>query len=147
MTPTDDERAAILFVDDEPFFAARYVEALEQHYRVHFLNRAIEVVPFLDENPTVSAVVLDVMMPTPAGVDEAETQRGLDTGLWLLDKMQYLGTWPLPVLILTNRRPAAIAEELTTRKINRELISIRQKCDTRATLLPELVGEILARGR
>jgi CheY-like chemotaxis protein len=143
MANVEGGRPAILFVDDEPFFAARYIDALERRYRVHFLNRAVEVLPFLEENPKVRAVVLDIMMPTPDGVDHLLTQEGLDTGLWILDQMRSLGTWPLPVMILTNRNPDAIRGELVTRRLSDRHVRVRQKLETRAAELPGLLDEFM----
>ena len=143
MADTDSSDQAVLFVDDEPFFAARYIEELEKCFRVHFLNRAVEVLPFLEENPNVSAVILDIMMPTPEGVDAEVTQEGLDTGLWLLDRMRLLGTWPFPVMVLTNRNPQVIRKELGERSVPKSFVKVRQKLDTRASALPALVTGLM----
>ena len=39
-----------------------------------------------ERSEEINIVILDIMMPTPKGVDEAETNAGQDTGIWLLLK-------------------------------------------------------------
>ena len=84
------------------------------------------------------------MMPTPEGVDDKQTQEGVDTGLHLLDRMRLLGTWPFPVMVLTNRNPQVIRAELMSRKIPRRYVTVRQKVDTRAAALPGLRDDLMA---
>jgi CheY-like chemotaxis protein len=134
----------ILFVDDEWYFAARYVEKLRESFEVAFLDQADEVVPFLDKNPKVKLMVLDIMMPG----DDLDTRMGLDTGLCLLERIQsQVATWPFPVMVLTNRKMAEIEQELTARKkkIAAKTIEVRQKLDTPAFAIVDLVKDLMKR--
>jgi CheY-like chemotaxis protein len=137
-------RHEILFVDDDRFFAIKYIENLEKQFDVHFLSEADQVIPFLEENLVVRAVVLDIMMPGPGSVAEDLVRGGLDTGLYLLERMQYLGTWPFPVLVITNRNPEEIRLEIGRRKITRRQVRVRQKLEAQASLLPQLLIDLMA---
>ena len=145
MADVPEGRVEVLFVDDEPFFAARYVQALEQEFAVHFLKRADEVIPFLEESPQVRGVVLDIMMPPPKGVVDDELDGGLNTGIWLLKSMRELGTWPFPVLILTNRKPQAVVDALRDLKLHDlPFVKVYQKVHVSAPQLPMLLRELLS---
>ena len=120
----------ILFVDDEPYFAGKYVDELRKSHSIHFLNRASEVIPFLEENTSVDCVVLDIMMPGGGLHAAGDSALGLDTGLLLLEEMRNLGRWPFPVVILTNRKPKAILAEISQKRIPMHLIPVHQKIHT-----------------
>ena len=140
----DEHLTEILFVDDEWFFAARYVQELRKHFKVHFLDRADEVVSFLQANPAIKALILDIMMPTPEGVSEEDTGKGMDTGLWLLEEIQkQVATWPFPVMILTNRNTGGIEQELRLREIPLKYVDVRWKLDTPAFYLPDLLIHLI----
>ena len=140
----EPSRTEILFVDDDRFFAIKYIESLEKQFAVHFLSDAEKVIPFLETRPTVKLAVLDIMMPSPGGVAEELIRGGLDTGLYLLERMQYLGTWPFPVFVLTNRNPEEIRMEIGRRKISRKQVRVRQKLEAPAPRLPKLLADLMA---
>ena len=140
----DEHQKEILFVDDEWYFAARYVQELRKRFKVHFLDRADEVVSFLQANPTIDALVLDIMLPTPVGVSEEDTGKGMDTGLWLLKRIQKeVDTWPFPVMVLTNRNTAGIEQELRHRKTPLKYVHVRWKLDTPAFHVPDLLINLM----
>src|SRR5689334_3746232 len=102
----------ILFVDDEPYYAEHLVDALQKAgYKVVLQEDVRGALDYLTTaGGDLGLVVLDYMMPTPAGVPSAATLDGLATGRWFLR-----AAWPLlvahgvPVLVLTNRNIESVA--------------------------------------
>ncbi len=139
----------VLFIDDEKFYARPYVEALEENgFIVHSCFRAEDAAKFLQQNPQIGCIVLDIMMPTPPGVPASETNQGLDTGLYLLSKFaDDVTSKRYPVLILTNRNPEAVEQGLGRLGLPEFLVEIRRKIETPAFYLPQALQALLARVR
>ena len=135
----------ILFIDDDEWFARRYVEELRKHgYVVYECTRASDVEGYLHEYPEIAGIVLDIMMPTPPGVPPTLTNDGLNTGLWLLERIKdYVVSGPRPVLIVTNRNPAIVTDRLSQLQFPAELVEIRRKMDTPAFYLPVCLERFL----
>jgi len=131
----------IILVDDEKFYAGTYRDALASQFVVHYRDTAHDAVGCLAEHSNVRALVLDIMMPVPEGVSAAVTERGLTTGLWLLQhiKETVIG-YSIAVIVLTNRNPDVLAGPLKELEIPDYLVEVRAKCDTPAFLLPEIVA-------
>ncbi|MCG3129731.1 MAG: hypothetical protein FLDDKLPJ_00466 [Phycisphaerae bacterium] len=134
----------ILFIDDEQFFATKYIEHLERLFEVTYCETVLEAFEILSRQDTrYDGVVLDVMMPSPKGM-EGPTANGLDTGLWFLDKCRAeLGTWPIPVMVLTNRNPKDIRDAVSARKFNPQKVDVRHKLETPAFAFPDILGKFL----
>lgn len=129
---------AILFVDDEEFFAHRYIASLQgAGHVVHYCTRAEEVVPCLKAHQDIRGIVLDIMIPTPPGVLAERTRDGLNTGLWLLRQIRtYVESEPRPVFVLTNRNVNEVRAGLNELEFAHGLITVRRKIDVRATDFP-----------
>lgn len=139
----------VLFIDDEEFFARRYIENLRDHgFKVHYCERAEDAHGYIDQNPAISAIILDIMMPTPTNVSGSVTNNGLDTGLWLLGQLKdYVVSKPRPVLILTNRDPQAVEEGAKRLEFPDSLVSVTRKIETPAFYLPDRLGAFLMGAR
>jgi CheY-like chemotaxis protein len=134
----------ILFIDDEPFFASRYVEELEKRYTVHFRDSAEAGLKAFDEHEAVGCVVLDIMMPPPEGVTLASTGDGLDTGLWVLETLKdKLIERRAPVIILTNRMASHVEETINGLGFPDGFIEVRSKIETPRFYLPHAIGRLL----
>ena len=139
----------VLFIDDEPFFMRRYVEALEERgCIVHFCEGAEDAAPLLAEHSNINALVLDIMMPTPPEVSDDITNGGLETGLWLLGTLEKtVAERGLAVLILTNRNPRFVEERLRKSRIRRDRMEVRSKIETPAFYLPDAIAALVERAR
>jgi len=137
--------ALVLFVDDEPYFAGRYVEHLSAKFDVKLIDQASDVFSLLKSDPTLAAIILDVMMPPPADAPPSATQDGVATGVWLLKEIQnrYPGQAATPAMILTNRNPAGVRANLDEMRVNTSFVEVRQKLDTPAFLLPKFLTELI----
>lgn len=140
------EKPIVLFVDDEPAFAQRYVEELEKHFQVVYLTDAGEALNVLVRRATeIKALILDVMMPTPKDVPDSETDDGFETGLWLLQAFRGVpgSRWLMPVVILTNRRTDLIHDGLRRRKIDESGVVVYRKIDMPAFALPRRLQALM----
>jgi CheY-like chemotaxis protein len=121
----------IAFIDDELFYSRYYIDSLGDRFDVVALHDAGEALSFIQSADDLVAIIVDVMMPAPAGVDPKDVNDGLDTGLWLIRQLvPWLQLHPIPVLILTNRQPIGIVESLGNLGLRDGLITVRQKLDT-----------------
>jgi CheY-like chemotaxis protein len=126
----------VLFIDDEAFFARRYIEELKTNFTVIFCESAIEAIELIRNGDEFRAVILDIQMPPPKDLSPQTTNGGLDTGLWLLREVKDLVIQrPLPVAILTNRLPNVIQGTVDKMGFPEQLIEIRHKTDTPADKL------------
>jgi CheY-like chemotaxis protein len=126
----------ILFIDDEAFFARRYIEELKTNFEVTFCESAMEAIEIIREGEEFKAVILDIQMPPPMGLSPQTTNGGLDTGLWLLREVRNIVIQrPLPVAILTNRLPNVIQDVVDKMGFPEQLIEVRHKTDTPAEKL------------
>lgn len=120
----------ILFIDDEVFFAERYLTELRTNYAVRMCESVVEALEW-DNNQEIRAIVLDIMMPPPAGLSAQATNHGADTGLWFLKEIrEAILQRPLPVIILTNRIPGLIREEIRQMGFPESLVDVLHKTDT-----------------
>jgi CheY-like chemotaxis protein len=137
------DKKRLLFIDDEPFFAEPYIRELEKDYEVILEESAINAIDAVNSARNWSAIILDIMMPSPPEKLGA-TADGLDTGLWLLGEI--IGSVKLariPVIILTNRNlprvEEAIDEIVEDLDLEVDLIIVRSKIETPRFLLPRIV--------
>lgn len=144
-----DETVTVLFFDDEKYFAARYIESLEESgIKVHFVEQVDDVISTLEQYPEINALILDVMAPPPQGLPLGEANEGLDTGLWVMRTVRnYILEGPRPVLILTNRNIPYIEECVSRSNLPSCLITIRSKMNTPAFFLPKHLTDFLERAR
>ena len=137
-----DPKLRILYVDDEPNYAKFYVKKLEETYDVTYVEEADQALALLSEQGAAfAAVVLDIMMPVPPETDDAETDSGFETGLWLLDRFRRSSgaVLPFPVVILTNRRVDLIKAGMERRQLDPGSVQIHRKIETPAFALPKLL--------
>lgn len=138
---------SILFIDDEPYYARHYVEALQKSgYSVAVYDNAEGGLAHLRANATMlQLVVLDYMMPTPTGVADSDTLDGLATGRWVVRQArELLESLDLRVLILTNRNVDVVQQEIAefAQLLVRGLITVLHKTETRPSILPMIVGQL-----
>ena len=127
---------SIFFIDDEAFFARRYIEELKGNFKVSFCDSAIEAIDQIRGADEFRALVLDIQMPPPQGHSLQITNDGLDTGLWLLQEIREIViARPLPVAILTNRLPQVIEAAVKKMSFPDQLIEVHHKTDTDAAAL------------
>lgn len=136
----------ILFVDDELYFMQPYVEALERIAHVCVINTAIEAIKEIKSNVAKNeydCLVLDVMMPPPAGW-EARTDHGLLTGVEVLKECQNeIVCVNLPVLVLTNHRLSEVRSRVDAIKLPKSLVLANAKLETPAFYAAKLVEELI----
>jgi len=141
----------ILFVDDEPYYARHYVEALEKaSYEVILMESAETGLQYLREHASeLSLLILDYMMPTPEGVSETDTLDGLATGRWFLRKARTLiESCNTPVLVLTNRNIETVKTEIvefSSMEVDK-LLRVRHKTQTPRFYLATVVNQVLNNG-
>jgi len=142
------EKQKVLFVDDEPMFARAYVEALEKNFDVIYRTNVQDGMIAIRTLPDLRLLVLDIMMPPPEEVPEEEVEGGLGTGVFMLKQIKsrvISKNRPLPVVILTNRRPDVVEQAVRNQGFTEDFVSIRQKNDTPAFFLPRLVTQSIQR--
>lgn len=106
--------STVLFLDDEPFRMAPFVEALgNAGYRVIMATDAAGAVELAKEHrDEISVLVVDIMIPT--GTEEAEDIDPRRAGLWALDQIRTipeLAEVPAIVLSAVSRQRVAEAAE------------------------------------
>lgn len=146
MTGRNTDKEEILFVDDEAFFAARYIENLSREFTVHFADNATTALHRLENSLHIKALVLDIMMPAPHKVPLDQTAGGLDTGIWLLRQIQenHIAIWPFPVLILTNRNVDLVKTLLRDIQVSERYVEVRKKLDTPAFIINTILKAHIA---
>jgi len=126
----------VAFIDDDLFYSRAYIDRLTDRFEVVALHDAGDALSFIQAADDLVAIIVDVMMPAPAGVDPKDVNDGLDTGIWLIRKLvPWLQRHPIPVLVLTNRMPIPIRETLASLDLPNGLITVRQKLDTPSSFL------------
>lgn len=121
----------IAFIDDDRFFSRLYIDRLSKSFEVLVFSDAGKALESLPERTDFSAIVVDVMMPAPAGIDPSEVNDGLDTGLWLVEKLApWLKENSIPVIVFSNRRGSYVAERIASIPLPSHLITVRSKIDT-----------------
>jgi len=139
--------AAILFVDDEPFYARSYVQRLEDAgHKVTLCDRAEDGLERFQRSPgAFEALILDFMMPTPPGVAAAETDDGLSAGRWFLrEARSLLEPNRTRVIILTNRAAEAV-KKIVEQEVMLDMtyVKVCHKTQTPAFYLPTIVKMLL----
>lgn len=139
----------ILFVDDEAFFGRSYISCLQKSgFVVELCDDAGDALERLTSGPSVDAIVLDVMMPSPAGLSPDDCDAGLSTGIYLLKRLLEVralarGT---PVVFLTNHRPEVVSQHCRELQIPESWFTICSKAETPAFYLPHLLEAAIERG-
>jgi CheY-like chemotaxis protein len=134
----------VLLVDDEEFFGRPVIEALRKSgYEVQLCNDAGKVIPTaLAFDPDV--IILDLMMPPPAGVSPEECDEGMTTGLWLIERLRETTSLrAVPIIVLSNylaRNPSV----LEAARVD-ETVMFRSKFDTPPFAVASCVEAALAR--
>lgn len=134
----------ILFIDDESFFSRPYILELKERFEVINYKSAQSGLQGVTAHPNARLLILDIMMPSPAGVAATATNQGLETGIWLLDRIRSeVISRPLPVFVLTNAGHAKVKRALADVSIPARLIEIHAKIETPKFVLPSLVQALL----
>lgn len=138
----------IVFLEDDRFYARPYVDKLRERFEVSYFDDPVDTVEFVRTNPEVDAMVVDMMMQAPRGIDPDIVNGGLSTGLWVLQQLRdHIVSRPVPVVILTHRGPESFQDELQNMKFPNDSILIARKMDTMAWRLPEIVAGHVAGNR
>lgn len=110
----------ILFVDDDAFISKAYVQALKGDFIVDYVKKAAPAIQMVNTDPTIAAIVLDIMLPIPLGVPKTTLKSFVNTGFYILKSIRpVLVARPLPVILLTNRKPTEVVNRVS--KFNKEL--------------------------
>ena len=121
----------VVFIDDEIFWARGYVDALSERFRVSAIQDAVNAISFVNEHDDIDAIVVDVMMPTPAGVAPEDVEDGLTTGIWLIKQLgPYIKRNRIPVFVLTNRAGDTVQEAIDALDFPEGLVTVHRKIDT-----------------
>ena len=145
MSTQTASKKVIVFIDDDAFFSFPFVEELEETYDVTYFGQAQPGIEAIRCNLAIDAIVLDVMMPTPSGVASTATDGGLETGLWLLRQVKDLIIQRCtPVIILTNRAPSIVKQQVNQLEFPEGLITICTKSETPSFELPNEVKQLVA---
>jgi CheY-like chemotaxis protein len=104
----------VIHLDDDILISEFYREELDDKgFEVRLMHRVSECFDELKKAEVWDALILDVMMPHAdhAEFDYSQSDDGLLTGVLITRKVREL--YPdLPIFILTNRTPSAIAGHL-----------------------------------
>lgn len=134
----------ILFIDDEEFFADPYARELGRLFQVHIRYDAQSGLAAFHANKKLAAIVLDIMMPPPAGASPLVLENGLRTGLWLLEQMKTeLLQRRIPTVVLTNRSFSLVQECIKEMAFPEGLIVVRPKIETPRFVLPNIVDALV----
>lgn len=132
------------FVDDDKFYALRWIDDLNELFEVVYFRSAADAHLYISSHTDLRCLVLDVMMPTPTGVPEGATAEGTETGIWLLRQLdEFIRAYPLPVIVLTNRNPDSVEENIASQDFPTGLIEVHRKLDTPRKKLRELVTRMV----
>lgn len=150
MSPTS--KPAVLFIDDEEWFAKNYMKELRAEFEVQYCDKvagAEAEVRRLDR--TYAAIILDIMMPATLDMPPEAVEDGLMTGVCLLARMKVpIERDRIAVLILTNRGEGAVRDAIRARRHEMPdtlYIEIHHKLQTPAFLLPKRLKDLIERVR
>ena len=97
------DKFKILWVDDEEHYLSSYVDAISESgvFELRFIRSSSEVMElFAERRFKPDLFIWDMIMP-PKGMDLAETQRGLRTGVVLF--LRFREEYPaVPAILFTN---------------------------------------------
>ena len=134
----------IVFIDDQPYFAKRYLEKLEERYTVKYFERVEDGIKHVQGSAPVDAVVLDMMMPPPRGMNDALQEEGLATGLWVLNQVRSrVLEQPMPVLMLTYRALDIVHAGVKELAFPRRYVDVRGKDDVRADRICLVIEQLM----
>lgn len=135
----------ILFVDDDRFFAAAYVEALRDKFEVRCVYDVETALEALRADDSLSAAIVDVMMPSPNGF-EAETHDGMTTGLWIIhEAREEIEKRNLPIIVFSNRGREFVKGELAHLGLPPGLVTVSSKMAVPPFELARFVESAIAR--
>jgi len=131
----------ILFVDDDSYWSQNYQEQLRKQNTVIYKSSADGAIAELSMNGgSIDLVVLDVMMDTPESVDLTETEGGLMTGVWILEKLKSLLTEKqMPVIVLTNRAKKLVVDSVNALGYPKGQVVVFSKSEMSAKQLPSAI--------
>jgi glycosyltransferase involved in cell wall biosynthesis len=121
----------ILFVDDDQFYAQKYISSLEAGADVTILKTAEEAwLEIRDNAANYDCISLDVMMPPPAEWSD-DTLGGLFTGIEILRKCKdVLLKAQIPVFLLTNHETPTIKLAIKSVGLPDGLVTVARKIET-----------------
>lgn len=128
----------VLFVDDEPYRTRAYREYLKDNgFIVTYAEGASDAL-IASEQREFDVIVVDLMMPRPVDMDRSDTDRGLETGAWLLSKLLKLPRLSGVVFItLSNRADAS--DRLVNAGVSPGRVISFRKLEVPASQFPRLV--------
>ena len=143
----------IIILDDDRFWATNYIDGLSRHFHGRY-----EVQPFYEVDDffefmqrsgraegDIAAVVLDVMMPGPSGVDPAETASGYETGIYVLRQVRdQTVRQSIAVFLLSNTRLDNLVEAIDAVGVPGHLLDHSQKLDCNSRQLPAIIDARIA---
>jgi CheY-like chemotaxis protein len=102
----------ILLVDDEKRYMDSYAEELElQAFAVTVKRDVDDAWRFLEQHLVdIELLILDIMMPPGEFLMDADTNKGLRTGVRFFERARQLSS-ALPIIVLTNVSDAAVVEQ------------------------------------
>ena len=134
----------IVFIDDDRFYADRWIERLRDRFTVEHFTNADAAILHIRSATGVKGVVLDVMMPSPLSATDEETNRGHDTGLWLLEQIsEWVSENEVPVIVLTNRDPDYVEARVNALKFVPGLVVVRKKLETNRDRLLSILTDMV----
>jgi CheY-like chemotaxis protein len=140
------DRASVVFVDDDRFYAFQWIEKLEEKFDVKHFVDADEARSYIRDGRGVDCIVLDVMMPTPLSVSSGETADGFETGLWLLGQIaNQIQDRTIPVIVLTNRDADRVTEQVDGFNFQPGLVVVRHKTQTDRKRLLQIVTDMVSK--
>jgi CheY-like chemotaxis protein len=130
----------VLFVDDDPYWSQNYQEQLRKQFTVVYKSTADGAIAELSLQKNIDLLLLDVMMDTPDSVEIAETEGGLMTGVWILEKLKVsLTEKKMPVIVLTNRQKNLVIEAVNALGYAKGQVTVFSKTEMSARQLPSEV--------
>jgi CheY-like chemotaxis protein len=137
----------ILFVDDDRYFARLYVEQLATQFVVDVVYDARHAIEALRKGIPYAAAVVDVMMPSPSGFEEA-THDGMSTGIWLVkEARREIEMGNIAVVLFTNRSRREVIAACESLLLPSDLVTVSEKLAVPDVQLPFLVEAAISRAR
>jgi CheY-like chemotaxis protein len=126
----------VLFVDDDPYWSQNYQEQLRKHFNLIYKSSADGAMAQLLGDDVIDLLVVDVMMDTPDSVDLTETEGGLMTGVYILEKTKTLLIQEkIPAIMLTNRQKKVVLDAVNALGYPAGQISVFSKAEMSAKQL------------
>jgi CheY-like chemotaxis protein len=131
----------VLFLDDDPYWSQNYRESLQKEFAVVYKSTADGAIAELSTNKDgIDGLIIDVMMDTPDSVDTTETEDGLMTGIWILEKIKStIIERQLPVVVLTNRQKKLVVDAVQQLEYPKGQVVVYTKAEMSAKQLPSLM--------